>query len=185
MSDGIRDHYREHGVTNYYLQQGGEYNNPHFPQIEALLIKNEHRIDYKRVLDFCCGSGEVSVVIEHLGYPPPVACDPYTKEAFTKRTGRTCESWSFESVVKGELKGDYSAVICSFAMHLCPEEQLFPLAYQLFQHTGLLVILTPHKRPVLEKFEGIYLAFDDHELTQRGKKVFLKAYSSTFKQEEC
>ncbi len=180
MSKGIRDRYQQHGVTNYYLQQGAEYSNPHFPQIQALLTKNEHRIDYSRVLDFCCGSGEVSVVIEKMGHAPTTASDPYTQEAFFRRMERTCLDWSFEEVIKGELTGDYSAVICSFAMHLCPEDQLFPLTYQLFQHTRLLVIITPHKRPELEKLEGISLAFDDYELTEKGKKVFLKAYESTF-----
>jgi len=61
-------------------------------------------------------------------------------------------------------------------MHLCPEKQLYPLAYQLFQCSPQLVIITPHKRPQLEKLDGVNLDFDDFTLTQKGKKVFLKSY---------
>lgn len=180
MSRGIRDEYHEQGVEAYYLQYGSEYENPHFEQVRQLLIQNEGRIDYRRVLDLSCGSGEVTTVLNELEYTDTVACDPYTQEAFRSRTGKNCHSWSFEDIVQGKLQEFYSAVICSFAMHLCTEELLFTLTYQLFQHTNLLVIITPHKRPVLEKLEGVELVWEDFTLTPKGKKVRLKAYSSTF-----
>jgi hypothetical protein len=93
---------------------------------------------------------------------------------------KDCHHWSFEEVVKGAMEGTYSAIICSFAMHLCPDELLFGLTYELFQHTDLLVIITPHKRPALDKIEGVEMAFEDFALTPKGKKVRLKAYRSIF-----
>ncbi len=180
MPKGIRDKYQEQGVEGYYLDHGAGYENPHFAQIEQLLLQNEKRIDYRKVLDLSCGSGEVSVVLQELGFSETEACDPYTQEAYQARLGKSCYSWSFEDIVKGVLGSEYSAVICSFAMHLCPEDLLFSLTYQLFQHTELLVIITPHKRPELEKLEGVTLVFEDYALTPKGKKVRLKAYQSTF-----
>lgn len=177
---GIRDKYQDQGVQNYYLQHGSDYENPHFEQVRQLLLQNEQNIDYKKVLDLSCGSGEVSMVLEELGYAETEASDPFTQQAYRMRMGKSCHSWSFEDIVKGALIDQYSSVICSFALHLCPNELLFPLVYQLFQHTELLAIITPHKRPELEKLEGVRLVFEDFTLTEKGKKVRLKAYQSNF-----
>jgi hypothetical protein len=64
-------------------------------------------------------------------------------------------------------------------MHLCPEKQLYPLTQKLFCLSPQITIITPHKRPALEKITGITLEFEDHTLTMKGKKVFLKAYRPT------
>jgi hypothetical protein len=40
----------------------------------------------------------------------------------------------------------------------------------------MLIVITPHKRPELENLNGISLDFEDFTLTERGKKVRLKAY---------
>jgi 2-polyprenyl-3-methyl-5-hydroxy-6-metoxy-1,4-benzoquinol methylase len=172
----IRNLYSELGVEQYYAQSGGAYTNPHFLQIEALLVQNQSRIDYAEVLDFCCGGGEVSQVLQKLDYPLPQASDPYTQEAYRQNIGKECWDFSFEEVIRGKLEGQFSSIICSFAMHLCPQKQLYPLVYQLFQHTAQLIIITPHKRPELEKLTGVQLLFTDFTLTERGKKVFLKVY---------
>lgn len=176
----IRNEYEEHGVSGYYEQSGSHYTNPHFPQIRALLLENEYRIDYQHVLDFCCGSGEVSLVLKELGYPLPHASDPYTQEAYNKNFNQNCWNFTFEDVIKGKLQGEFSSIICSFAMHLCPEKQLYPLVYQLFQHSKQLIIITPHKRPELEMLSDVTLDFTDFTLTERGKKVFLKSYQFNY-----
>lgn len=176
----IRNLYQQWGVEKYYAQSGGEYANPHLLQIEALLIQNQHRIEFHTALDFCCGSGEVSMVLQKMGFPLPQASDPYTQEAYQKNTGMPCWTHSFDDVIRGALVGQFSSIICSFAMHLCPQKQLYPLVYQLFRHAPQLIIITPHKRPALENFSGITLDFMDYVLTERGKKVFLKAYHSIF-----
>lgn len=178
--DAIRNRYAEEGVEDYYKENGADYTNPHFRQVRQLLLQNEHRIQFDNVLDFCCGSGEVSQVILELSYPLPLASDPFTAEAYQKQFNRDCLPYSFEDVIKGKMNGHFSAIICSFAMHLCPVKDLFPLAYQLFQCTDQLVIITPHKRPDLEQYDGISLEFEDDTLTERGKKVRLRAYRSTF-----
>lgn len=176
----IRNEYAAHGVEGYYQQSGQHYENPHFPQIQSLLNQNEHRIDYSSVFDFCCGGGEVSQVLQALGYPLPHASDPFTQTAYQKNFNQACWNFTFEDVIKGKLEGHFSSIICSFAMHLCPEKQLYPLVYQLLQHSKQLVIITPHKRPELEKLNGIELTFNDFTLTERGKKVFLKSYQLNY-----
>lgn len=182
MKKGIRNRYEEEGVENYYALNGPEYENPHFPQVRALLLQNESRIDYEKVLDLCCGGGEVSRVLGELGYPLPLASDPFTAEAYRQHFEKPCLPFNFDDLIRGALEahGPFTAVICSFAMHLCPADKLFPLSYQLFLKTRQLVVISPHKRPQLEKFEGIQLGFTDFVHTERGKRVFLKSYHSNF-----
>ena len=111
-----------------------------------------------------------------LGYTLPQASDPYTQKACRKSFEQQCWNFSFEDIIKGKLTGHVSSIICSIAMHLCLEKQLYPLVYQLFQHSKQLIIITPHKRPELEKLDGVELDFTDFAFTERGKKVFLKMY---------
>ena len=85
-------------------------------------------------------------------------------------------SFDFSDVIQGKLTGDFSSVICSFAMHLCPQDELFLLSYYLLEISPQIVIITPHKRPALEKLDGVELDFEDFVLTKRAKKVRLKAY---------
>ncbi len=92
-----------------------------------------------------------------------------------------CLTFSFDDVIKGKLfdaigNAFFTSIICSFAMHLCPEKKLYALVQQLFRHSDNIVIITPHKRPQLEDLTGIELLFEDFTLTDRSKKVFLKSY---------
>lgn len=173
----VRNAYASVGVEAYYGEAGSTYRNPHAEQIHELLLRNAGCIDYSAAFDFCCGSGEVSEAILAAGAPLPVASDPYTGAAYRSRCGADCHTYTFEEVVRQGLPGSYSSVVCSFAMHLCPDELLFPLAWRLLEAAPLLVVITPHKRPELEKFEGITLLFTDYALTARGKQVRLKAYA--------
>ncbi len=177
----IRQQYVEHGVENFYREQGASYRNPHFEQLEQLIAQNRHRLDYSNVLDFCCGSGEISLIIKQLGFEVGMATDPFTTEAYWNNTQKVALPLSFEDVMKGELSGNFSCVICSFALHLCPQNQLFPLVWQLFSLSPQLVVLTPHKRPALEIFDSVELSFEDFALTLRGKKVYLKCYQQKFR----
>lgn len=180
MDESIRNLYERLGVDAYYKKYGEFYENPHFEQIESLIVQNESKLDYSNILDFACGGGEICSIIKTLGYNKFTASDPYTAKLFEKQLQQTCLSWSFLDVVKGKLSGNYSCIICSFALHLCPENLLYDLAIQLFKVSPILVIITPHKRPQLEKFEGISLNFEDYCLTPKGKKVRLKAYKYDF-----
>ena len=173
----IRQQYVENGVAGYYSAHGASYRNPHFDQLRALVTQNQPRLDYNSVLDFCCGSGEISLIVKELGYKTALATDPFTAVIYQENTHQAALPYSFEDVIKGKLEGQFSCIICSFAMHLCPAGQLFSLAWELFAHTTQLVILTPHKRPELENFSPFQLDFEDFVLTPRGKKVRLKCYS--------
>lgn len=172
----IRLQYEEHGAEGYYQNLGDSYENPHFPEIAALLRNNLFRIDTTCVLDFAAGGGEVSRVLLEAGVENITGADPYTGTLYEKNTGRVCEPWAFSDVVRNGLPATYSTVISSFALHLCPASSLFPLCWNLLDAAPLLVVITPHKRPELEIFSGIRLAWDDDVLTPRGKKVRMKAY---------
>lgn len=178
----IRSGYENLGVEGFYKKSGDTYTNPHEEHIVALLKKNAHRIDYEKVLDFCCGSGEVTTVLQQMGFNHTTGSDPYTRKAFKKRTGKTALSLTFDDVIRQGLDQSYSSVICSFAMHLCPVEKLYPLSLQIFQFTKQLIIITPHKRPVLEKLDGVQLDFIDNVLTFKGKEIRLKSYSCKYGQ---
>lgn len=172
----IRPLYDKHGVDEYYRDHAGAYENPHFQEIKTLLHQNLHRLDTSAVLDFGAGGGEVTLALQDRGIQTIAGCDPYTYELYEKNTGRPCLRHSFKTVIKTGLPGPYSVIISSFALHLCPVRDLFPLTWNLLQAAPLLVALTPHKRPELEALPGIELVWADFALTGRGKKVRCKAY---------
>ena len=74
--------------------------------------------------------------------------DPFTHELYEQQTKLSCYRDSFDDVVKQQAAcfeyAPFSSIICSFAMHLCPQRQLYSLAFELLQHTKSLVIITPH-----------------------------------------
>lgn len=181
QENAIRNQYAKLGVDAYYEQNGDNYENPHFPLIEELLQKNKERIDYSQVLDLSCGSGEVTSVLQEMGFDQSVGCDPFTHKLYRKKTQKPCFEWTFKDILKGKLTGNYSAIICSFAMHLAEEKDLYSLCLKLFQCSEQLIIITPHKRPQLENIAGVEKSFEDFALTYKQKKVRLKAYQSLFK----
>ncbi|KAA8499640.1 hypothetical protein FVE85_7225 [Porphyridium purpureum] len=189
---GVRDRYAACGsATEYYEKYGAQYQNPHEAQVLALLRANETRVDYSRTLDFCAGSGEVTLALQRNARGgrfedrKVLACDPFTADAFALRTGTPLDwEFSFEDVARGALDEvvaphqRFSACVCSFALHLAPEALLWPVCHALLRVSARLVIITPHKRPVLELVdpEKIELEFADETPTERGKMVRLKCY---------
>lgn len=177
MARSIRPLYDQYGAEGYYQSQGDLYENPHLPLIEELLERNYHRLDVTGcVLDFAAGGGEVTCVLVRMGAQEVEGSDPFTHSLYKKKTGLPCHQYSFMDVVKNGLKDTYSTVISSFAMHLCPQKDLFSLTWNLFQASPLLVIITPHKRPELELLPGVELLWQDISEDDRGKKVRMKAY---------
>ncbi|MDO8368424.1 MAG: class I SAM-dependent methyltransferase [Saprospiraceae bacterium] len=175
----IRPLYEEHGAEGYYREFADAYENPHLPEIQALVERNFYRLDCSdAVLDFAAGGGEVASALQGLGAKHIIGCDPFTHALFERKTALTCLQLSFKDVIREGLSGQYSMIISSFAMHLCPLKDLFPLTWNLLQAAPLLVIITPHKRPELEKLQGIQLLWEDSVETVRGKKVRMKAYGN-------
>jgi SAM-dependent methyltransferase len=176
LKKSVREGYDTLGVHKYYLANANDYSNPHFEQIKQLIEQNHTKFSLNSVLDLGSGSGEVTLILQSLGYKNIEGLDPYTFKLYTKNTGFACSKLSFEDLVKGKLKKSYDCIISSFAMHLCDEVILGGLTFQLFQLTQHLIIITPHKRPVLENFNNIQLIHSDFALTPKGKKVHLKHY---------
>lgn len=178
MTKKIRPLYNEYGAEGYYREFADEYENPHLPEIRVLLKRNIERLDCSgTILDFAAGGGEVASTLQGMGVKNIVGCDPFTHALFERKTGLDCLQLSFKEVVREGLPAQYSVIISSFALHLCPPKDLFPLTWNLLQAAATLVIITPHKRPELEKLQGIQLLWEDMAETERGKKVRMKAYS--------
>lgn len=141
----IRSYYERMGVDGYYATHGSEYRNPHEAQVRMLLQQaEEDGLIGSRVLDLCCGSGEVTCALP--GHDV-TGIDPYTGEAYRKRTGKECLSLSFLDIAQGKLEGKWDTIVCSFALHLCPESLLPQVLWQLRQVATTLIVIAPHKRP--------------------------------------
>lgn len=85
------------------------------------------------------------------------ATDPYTKEAYERMNpGHKCWPFSFQDVVDGKLEEaidgkPLDVVIASYALHLVTDNgQLFDLLTALAQTAHYLVVLSPHKKPVIK-----------------------------------
>jgi ubiquinone/menaquinone biosynthesis C-methylase UbiE len=108
-----------------------------------------------RVLDLACGSGEVTLALQDLGFKEIDGIDPYTRQAYQERTGKMAEPYTFEQIAAGALEDRrYSLIVCSFALHLLPASRLPRLVYQLSRIADTLIIITPHKRPRLQEAWG-------------------------------
>ncbi|CAK77756.1 unnamed protein product (macronuclear) [Paramecium tetraurelia] len=149
----IREGYEQIGHEQYYQEYGSNYKNPHEDKIKQVLLMGLTKWKPKliKVLDLACGSGEITLILKSLGVKNIVAIDPYTMEAFKKRTGEECLPISFEQIADGQI-GDheYSLIICSYAMHLADDSLLPGLCMQLAMISKQMIILSPHKRPVIK-----------------------------------
>ena len=149
----IRSEYESRGVRGFYADAGAEYRNPHEPQLRRCIraAVEAWRPDLSRVLDLAAGSGEATLALRELGAAAVDGADPYTADAYLRRTGQAAERFTFEDVAAGALGGRrYTLVVCSFALHLCEPSRLPAVAQQLSLVGDRLLILTPHKRPVIK-----------------------------------
>jgi hypothetical protein len=147
-------------VAGFYAGHGQEYCNPHEPLVRRAVLESVRRwgLDLSSVLDLACGSGEATLPLLECG-GTVAGADPYTAEAYQRRTGLPAAILTFEQVAAGALRGrQYSLVVCSYAMHLLEESRLPGLAMELALLTPTLLILTPHKRPVIRREWGWMLA---------------------------
>lgn len=141
---GVRDEYSKHGVDEYYLKHGNEYENPHFETVKTLLQRESIS---GLVLDLACGNGEATMCLDS-SEVSVVGCDPYLYDQYIANVDNICYNYSFDDVIDGKLENhDFDVVICSFAMHLCDSSKLNALLYQLARISRELIILTPNKKP--------------------------------------
>jgi hypothetical protein len=153
----IRRQYETRGVGGFYTEDGATYRNPHEPGIRQSLLQivPEWELDLSHVLDLAAGSGEATLVLRELGAGQIDGIDPYTHEAYFERTGAVAGRETFETIADGALIARrYSLIICSFALHLVERSRLPQLAYQLSCISRQLLVLTPHKRPVIREAWG-------------------------------
>lgn len=157
MTKAIRKAYEEHGVTEYYQQYGDSYINPHEEAVAAVVAYavTTWYLPTERVLDLACGSGEVTLALSALGVSTIVGVDPYTGKAYQARTKQNVLPLSFEDIAKGKLQEErYSLIVCSYAMHLVEVSWLPLLLHQLAIMSHQLLIVSPHKRPVIKPSWG-------------------------------
>lgn len=144
----VRNQYALLGVDNYYQKNSDTYKNPHEPIIRNLLQMKKFK---GKILDMCCGSGEVTLAIEN-EYTSIIGSDKYTYKQYKRNTNNECLILSFKDIVEGKLNDyKFDSIICSFALHLCDLSMLPILLYQLSLITPELIILTPHKRPYINE----------------------------------
>ncbi|HWE63076.1 MAG TPA: class I SAM-dependent methyltransferase [Chloroflexota bacterium] len=152
MGEPIRAAYERLGIQDYYQRFGAAYRNPHEHAIQTALRQALLRwpCDLSAVLDLACGSGEVTLALQAAGCASVDGIDPYTERAYRQRTGKVAQPYTFAEIASGALAGRrYSLIVCSFALHLVEGSRLPILAYQLSRIGQALLVLTPHKRPVL------------------------------------
>jgi hypothetical protein len=182
MSDKIRPLYDEHGAEGYYQAFADTYSNPHEAQIRALVSAHFNVLKTTQgVLDFGAGGGEVTRALKDMGAQTCIGCDPFTWALYERQTGCACLRHSFADIIRGaDLGGPYGCVVASFSMHLCPEKDLFSLTDALFGVAQQIAIITPHKRPELERIPNINLTFEASTQNERGKQVRLKVYERNY-----
>lgn len=149
--NGIRNQYERQGVEGFYQTCGNQYQNPHEHIIRTLLNCHYQESPTCRVLDLCCGSGEVTRALSHC-CASIQGLDPFTYQLYEKSTGNTCYVMDFKAIACEALPVSFDVIICSFALHLCEENLLPQVLYQLAIHCKKLIILTPHKRPEIPLF---------------------------------
>ena len=169
----IREEYVQHTVRAYYEKHGNTYRNPHEPQVKAAILEGMRRLARPpgSVLDLACGSGEATLALVELGWAVH-GVDPYTGNAYRERTRLEPEEMTFEDVAAGRLAGrSYDLVVCSYAMHLVEESRLPLLCHRLSEISPELMIVSPHKRPLINNQWGWSLIF---EFIQ--ERVHVRAY---------
>ena len=176
----IRGKYEQHGSDEYYRREGGTYRNPHEPAVRDAILRSLHLwpCDLAHVLDLAAGSGEATLALRNAGAERIEGIDPYTHRAYLARTGKPAEQMTFDQIAAGGLTGRrYSLIVCSFALHLCEPSRLPGVCSQLAAVSPALLVLAPHKRPVIQAQWGWRLLGE--EVWQR---VRCRMYRSGFQE---
>jgi len=150
----IRTEYEDLGVEDFYKKKGKEYKNPHLEDIKKSIktIVDSGRVNLSKVLDLAAGTGEVTNILNDLGYYDIEATDPYLFKEYEDNTGYKCMKYSFEDIQQGKLKNKkYSVIICSYALHLANKSILHDLFWELSMISDYLVIISPNNNPLVSE----------------------------------
>ncbi|HEY0007884.1 MAG TPA: class I SAM-dependent methyltransferase [Tepidisphaeraceae bacterium] len=156
----IRAAYVARGAREYYQQHGSAYRNPHEPAIGELIaaVVRDWPVNVTHVFDLAAGSGEVTLALQACCGDDLMtvdAADPFTADAYAQRTGRSCQPLSFEDIAAGGLADrHFSLIACSFALHLADSSRLPSICQAMAITSPRLLILTPHKRPMIQPAWG-------------------------------
>lgn len=176
----IRNEYQKMGVETFYKNNASSYENPHEKIIHShlrLLIKNKVIKTNDKILDLCCGTGQVSSFLKTNGFKFITGCDPFTNIEYQKRLGLKAYNFDFRNIANGSLsKNKFDVVICSFAMHLCPVSLLPQLLYQLSLISNKLVIVSPHKKPEIKSYWDI-------DFEHKDNRVYTKVFKTNINKE--
>jgi hypothetical protein len=70
-------------------------------------------------------------------------------------TGLQCKQLTFVDILNGQLDEEkYDVIIVSYALHLVKESMLYNFCQKLTQLAKRLIIISPHKFPVMKEHYG-------------------------------
>lgn len=169
----IRNQYKQMGVEQFYKKNANTYENPHEPIIKSHLnqLIRSGELSRGKVLDLCCGTGQVTKHLQSQGFRDISGIDPFTNVEYQKRTNCRAYNYDFRYIAQKGLREKYDTIICSFALHLCPESLLPQVLWSLSQSCKKLIIISPNKKPEIKVF------FRETKMIKE-QRVFSKVYES-------
>lgn len=169
----IRNKYQQMGVDRFYQENSNTYENPHEPIIHSHLnqLIRTGDISQGKILDLCCGTGQVTNFLKTKGFRQITGVDPYTNIEYQKRTNCRAYNFDFRYIAQKGLPEKYDVIICSFALHLCPESLLPQVLWALSQSCKKLIIISPNKKPKIKVF------FEETNAV-KDQRVFSKVYKA-------
>lgn len=164
LFESIRNSYTKVGVDDFYKSNTETYVNPHELNIHKCLDWCINKIDIGNFLDLSCGNGEVSSYLSSLGLMDFKGSDPYLDKTYTKKTGKECFNLKFEDISTKGLPEKFDTIICSYALHLCPESYFDTLLYNLSTNCKYFIVISPSKFPMIN---GNYFELVDNTIINR------------------
>lgn len=143
--ESLRSLYKKHGFIKYYEHEAKDYSNPHAPIIAKGLTKviDEWNLPRNNILDLASGNGLVTKLLTELDCSNITSVDPYLGSSDTLR-------YSFDDITNLIFNQQFSLTICCFALHLLESSKLPSFLYSLREMSPQLLIISPHKRPVIK-----------------------------------
>lgn len=172
----FRQLYSKSGPDDFYIQNANKYKNPH-ELIVQMIVSNFKFPLYTTFLDLGCGGGEVTMALQSIGYTRIKGLDPYTFDLYTCNTGIPAYPWSFQDVAYNFIDlGKYDVVIASFSLHLCPKNVLKLVCLNLALVAKQLIIISPHKNPVIHDDYG-WILQDAYTIDRVHTRVYKSMYN--------